>query len=90
LPAQAFGHEPGLAPYPFDPVKARGLLREAGSADGLAITLIAPQDPEVQATVVGKMLEQGGLSVTPEILDPTAFNQKIVLSHLDRPPAQQS
>jgi hypothetical protein len=28
--------------------------------------------------------------VTLEILDPTAFNQKIVLSHLDRPPAQQS
>jgi peptide/nickel transport system substrate-binding protein len=89
LPAQAFGHDPGLAPYPFDPVKARGLLHEAGYADGLAITLIAPQDLEIQATVVGKMLEQGGFTVTLEILDPTAFNQKIVLSHLDRPPAQQ-
>jgi peptide/nickel transport system substrate-binding protein len=89
LPARAFGHDPGLAPYSFDPVKARGLLLEAGYADGLAITLIAPQDLEVQATVVGKMLEQGGFTVTMEILDPTAFNQKIVLSHLDRPPAQQ-
>jgi peptide/nickel transport system substrate-binding protein len=89
LPAQAFGHDPVLVPYPFDPVKARGLLREAGYADSLAISLIAPEDLEVQATVVGKMLEQGGFSVTLEILDPTAFNQKIVLSHLDRPPAQQ-
>jgi peptide/nickel transport system substrate-binding protein len=90
LPAQAFGYNADLVPYPFDPGKAHGLLREAGYPDGLAISLIAPEDLEVQATVVGKMLEQGGFSVTLEILDPTAFNQKIVLSHLDRPPAQQS
>jgi peptide/nickel transport system substrate-binding protein len=90
LPAQAFGYNPDLVPYPFDPGKAQGLLREAGYADGLAISLIAPADLEVQATVLGKMLEQGGFSVTLEVLDPTAFNQKIVLSHLDRLPAQQS
>ena len=87
--AQSFGYDPDLAPYPFDPGKARGLLREAGYPDGLAITLIAPQDLEVQATVVGKMLEHGGFTVKTEILDPTVFNRKIVLSHLDRPPAQQ-
>jgi peptide/nickel transport system substrate-binding protein len=89
LPAQSFGYDPDLAPYPFDPVKTRGLLREAGYPNGLAITLLAPQDLEVQATVVGKMLEHGGFTVTTEILDPTVFNRKIVLSHLDRPPAQQ-
>jgi peptide/nickel transport system substrate-binding protein len=89
LPAQSFGYDPDLAPYPFDPAKARALLREAGYADGLAITLIAPEDLEVQAIVVGKMLEQGGFTVTLEILAPTAFNQKIVLSNLDQPPAHQ-
>ena len=90
LPVQAVGYDPALAPYAFAPDKTRTLLREAGYADGPAISLIAPEDLEVQATVVGKMLEQGGFSVTLEILAPTAFNQKIVLSHLDRPPAQQS
>ncbi len=89
LPAQTFGHDPALQPYPFDPARARALLREAGYPDGLALTLIAPEDLEVQATVVSKMLEQGGFTVTLEMLAPTVFNQKIVLSNLDQPPAHQ-
>jgi peptide/nickel transport system substrate-binding protein len=89
LPAQSFGYDPDLAPYPFEPAKARTLLREAGYPDGLVITLLAPEDLEVQATVVGKMLEQGGFAVALEILAPTVFNQKIVLSDLDQPTAQQ-
>ena len=40
--------------------------------------------------MVSKMLEQAGFTVTLQILDPTAFNRKTFLSHLDRPPAQQS
>ena len=62
LPAQAFGHDPDLAPYPFDPGKARGLLREAGYRRRPGDHLIAPEDLEVQATVVSKMLEQGGFT----------------------------
>jgi peptide/nickel transport system substrate-binding protein len=89
LPAQTFGHDPDLKPYPFEPAKAQALLREAGYPDGLALTLIAPEDLEVQATVVSKMLEQGGFTVTLEVLDPTAFEQKTVLSHLDQPPERQ-
>jgi peptide/nickel transport system substrate-binding protein len=89
LPVQSFGCDPDLGPYPFAPLKTRALLREAGYPDGLAITLIAPEDLEVQATVVGKMLEQGGFTMTLEILAPTAFNQKIILSELDQPPAHQ-
>ena len=52
------------------------LLREAGYPDGLSLTLIASEDLEVQATVVGKMLEQVGLTVDLQILDPVAYNRK--------------
>jgi hypothetical protein len=39
--------------------------------------------------MVSNMLEQGGFTVTRESLPPTAFNQKIVLSHLEQPRAHQ-
>src|SRR5215831_3055966 len=35
LPAQAFGYNPELAPYPFDPGTARRLLSDAGHPEGV-------------------------------------------------------
>jgi peptide/nickel transport system substrate-binding protein len=90
VPSQGFGHDPALAPYPFDPGTARHLLREAGHSNGLAVTLVAPKALEVQATVVSKMLEQVGLTVQLTLLDSVAFNRKTLLGYLDQPPEQQS
>jgi ABC-type transport system substrate-binding protein len=89
VPAQGFGYDADLAPYPFDPVRARDLLREMGYSNGLSIHLIAPEDLAVQATVVGKMLEQVGLKVDVQMLDAAAYNRKTFLSHLDEPAEQQ-
>ena len=90
VPVQAFGHDPDLASYPFDPDKARRWLHDVGYPQGLALTLIAPEELEVQATVVSKMLEQGGFRVNLQLLDPEAYNRKTHLSHLEQPPAQQT
>jgi peptide/nickel transport system substrate-binding protein len=90
VPVQGFGYDPDLAPYPFAPAKVRPLLQEAGAPEGLALTLIAPGELEVQATVVSKMLEQAGFQVDLQVLDAVTFNQKTVLSHLEQPPEQQS
>jgi peptide/nickel transport system substrate-binding protein len=89
VPVQGFGYDPDLAPYPFDPAQARHLLQEAGYPDGLSITLIAPGDLEIQATVVSKMLERVGVTVELQVLGPVGFNRKTDLSNLEQPPEQQ-
>jgi ABC-type transport system substrate-binding protein len=89
ISVQEFGYDPALAPYPFDPVKARQLLHDAGYPNGLSVTVIATQALEVQATVVSKMLEQVGFTVELHMLDPETFNRKTYRSHLDRPAEQQ-
>lgn len=90
LPAASFGYDPDLAPYAFDPGKARHLLRDAGYPNGLPVTLIASEDLDVQATVVSKMLEQGGLQVELQVLDSETYNRKTFLPRLDQPPEQQT
>jgi peptide/nickel transport system substrate-binding protein len=84
------GYDPSLAPYPFAPARARDLLTQAGHPDGLAISLIAPQELGAQATVVSKMLDQAGFRTTLQILDATTYTQKTLLSHLDQPADKQS
>jgi peptide/nickel transport system substrate-binding protein len=37
----AIGHDPTLTPYPYDPAKAKGLLREAGYATGFTFAIDA-------------------------------------------------
>ena len=83
------GYDPDLAPYPFDPERARRLISEAGYPDGLAIQLIAEQGWAVQATVIGKMLEQVGFRVDTRILDQATFPRKVFLAHLDQPAEKQ-
>jgi peptide/nickel transport system substrate-binding protein len=90
LPPEAFGYAPTLAPYPFEPEKVRNLLRDTGYVSGLAVTLIAPEDLAVQATVVSKMLEQVGFTVTLDILNSALYPRKTSIPHLDRLAEEQT
>jgi peptide/nickel transport system substrate-binding protein len=89
MPEQAFGYDPALAPYPFDPGKAQQLLREAGYPPGRPLVLIATEELEVQGTVVSKMLEQVGLTIDLQLLDAATYTAKTNLGRLDQPPEQQ-
>jgi mono/diheme cytochrome c family protein len=90
VPVQAFGHDSTLAPYPFDPDKARQLLWEAGYPDGLMIALIAPEALQSLAISISMMLEQVGFTVDLQVLDTMTFQRHTHLSDVDRPPEQQT
>ena len=59
------GYNPDLQRYPFDPAKAKALLKEAGYENGFEITLAAPNDRYVQdaqiAEAVAKYLAKVGI-----------------------------
>jgi peptide/nickel transport system substrate-binding protein len=73
----AFGHDPEVKPYPYDPKKAKELLAQAGYPSGTDITLhsaFVEFRPVFEA--VGQMLTEVGLRTTVKMWDPgPAYNK---------------
>lgn len=81
LPSNAFGYDPDLKPYPYDPKKARQLLAEAGYPRGFEITFEAPSgrylmDKEVAQAVNG-FLQDVGIKTKFNVLEWGVFVGKL-------------
>ena len=91
--ATALGHNPDIAPYPYDPEEASALLA-AAAADGVPIDMpitlgariaVMPGiDETLQA--VASMWADVGLDVSIEFFDPESFGQVMLVNIKDVPP----
>lgn len=73
-----FGWRPDLAPYPYDPAKARQLLAEAGYGNGLTLTLdVTTGSAEIGQLIAGQLAEVG-VQVVLRPLEVSLFNSNWV------------
>jgi peptide/nickel transport system substrate-binding protein len=72
-----FGYDPSLAPYPYDPAKAKALLAQAGHANGFSCNLyLDGGDPNSTAvgTVVQQQLAQIGIKMSLQPIESATLN----------------
>ncbi|MEK3978453.1 ABC transporter substrate-binding protein [Psychrobacillus sp. FSL K6-2836] len=77
----SFGNNPDLKPYPYDPEKAKELLKEAGVAEGTSLDLFIPgTDGNFKeiAQAVSFYLEEVGLKLNINSVDSTTLTSDLI------------
>jgi peptide/nickel transport system substrate-binding protein len=83
----AFGYDETIRPYPYDPAKAKALLREAGYEKGLKLTVNSPSgrypnDKEV-AGAISEMLRKIGIDANLQIQESGTYVAKFIKHELE-------
>jgi len=82
VPQQSFGYDPSVAPYPYDPQKAKSLLAAAGYRHGFTIRLDAQSIDHVAVEAIAAELKTVGVNVQLNLMDPGTFTEKLLANQL--------
>jgi peptide/nickel transport system substrate-binding protein len=82
LPPGLFGRDAALAPYPYDPVKARALLAEAGYPDGFDIEYVTLKDDDSEKLAASLQADLARVGVRVKV---TLMSFATYLSAVGRP-----
>lgn len=87
LPPWTVGYDPALKPYPYDPDKAKSLLKEAGVTSGVDLNVWYQQgrymkDKEVAEAFI-QQLNKVGIRAKGLLTDPSVLTQKDNAKQLD-------
>lgn len=77
----SFGNNPDLEPYPYDPEKAKQLLKEAGVAEGTELEVFIPGDDgnfKEIAQAVAFYMEEVGLKMNINSVDGTTLISDLI------------
>ncbi len=81
-----FGYDSAIAPYPYDPGKARSMLKQAGHTGGFSFTmLIATGDATgaQEATLIQQQWAELGVKMSIQTEDPNSLTKRIETSPYD-------
>jgi peptide/nickel transport system substrate-binding protein len=88
LPPGASGYNADLIPYTYDTNKAKSLLAEGGYPDGFDIKLVAIERLELEARIIGKMLERIGFKVILDVVTYPKAMSETYIPVMNMPPEE--
>jgi peptide/nickel transport system substrate-binding protein len=73
-----FGYDPSIKPYPYDPDKAKQLLKQAGYAKGISFTmLLSSGSTKELETLIQQQWAQLGIHMSIRTMDPNTLVKQI-------------